>query len=145
MTPREAAARALACLDLTNLDADCDAAAIEALLARTRTPHGPVAAVCVWPAFVAQARRGLAGSGIRVATVVSFPAGTAPLSATLGWLSVGKVPILVLFVIFLATFGLAGYLIQNLAGRAPNGDRQQIPRQAPGVGAHSDHPEVVTS
>jgi len=84
MTPREAAARALACLDLTNLDADCDAAAIEALLARARTPHGPVAAVCVWPAFVAQARRGLAGSGIRVATVVSFPAGTAPLSATLG-------------------------------------------------------------
>jgi acetylornithine deacetylase/succinyl-diaminopimelate desuccinylase-like protein len=37
------------------------------------------------------------------------------------------------------------HLIQNLAGRAPNGDRQQIPRQAPGVGAHSDHPEVVTS
>lgn len=84
MTPREAAARALACLDLTNLEADCDAAAIAALLDRARTPHGPVAAVCVWPAFVAQARRGLAASGIRVATVVNFPAGTAPLSATLG-------------------------------------------------------------
>jgi hypothetical protein len=41
--------------------------------------------------------------------------GLSPLSATLGWLSVGRVPILVLLVILLATFGLAGYLIQNLA------------------------------
>lgn len=78
------AARALACLDLTNLEADCDAAAIEALCDRACTPHGPVAAVCVWPAFVVQARRLLAGSGVRVATVVNFPAGSAPLSATLG-------------------------------------------------------------
>lgn len=78
------AARALACLDLTNLEPDCDAAAVEALCARARTPHGPVAAVCIWPAFVAQARRTLAGSGVRVATVVNFPAGSAPLSATLG-------------------------------------------------------------
>jgi acetylornithine deacetylase/succinyl-diaminopimelate desuccinylase-like protein len=37
------------------------------------------------------------------------------------------------------------HLIQNLAGRSPDGDRQQIPRQAPGVGADSDQPEVVTS
>ena len=72
---RPAAARALACLDLTNLDEACDAAAIDALCARARTPHGPVAAVCVWPAFVAQAHALLAGSGIRVATVVNFPAG----------------------------------------------------------------------
>ncbi len=47
---REVAARALACLDLTNLDADCDAAAIDALCARAVTPHGAVTAVCVWPA-----------------------------------------------------------------------------------------------
>lgn len=84
MTPAEAAARAIACLDLTNLDAACDAAAIDALCARAHTPHGPVAAVCLWPAFVAQARRTLDGSGIRIATVVNFPAGIAPLSATLG-------------------------------------------------------------
>lgn len=84
MTPQQAAVRALACLDLTDLDADCDAAAVDALVSRARTPHGPVAAVCIWPAFVAQARRALSGSGIRVATVVNFPAGTAPLSATLG-------------------------------------------------------------
>jgi deoxyribose-phosphate aldolase len=72
---RAAAARALACLDLTNLDDDCDTAAIDALCARARTPHGPVAAVCVWPAFVARSRALLAGSGIRVATVVNFPGG----------------------------------------------------------------------
>ncbi len=72
---RAAAARALACLDLTNLDEACDAAAIDALCARARTPHGPVAAVCIWPAFVAQAHDLLGGSGIRVATVVNFPAG----------------------------------------------------------------------
>ena len=53
----------------------CDAAAIAALCDRARTPHGPVAAVCVWPDFVAQCRAALAGSGIRVATVVNFPTG----------------------------------------------------------------------
>lgn len=39
----------------------------------------------------------------------------SPFSATLGWLSVGRVPILVLFIVFLASFGLAGYVIQNVA------------------------------
>jgi len=81
MTEAEIAARALACLDLTNLEADCDAAAVDALCARARTPHGPVAAVCLWPAFVARAKAALAGTPIRVATVVNFPAGTAPLAA----------------------------------------------------------------
>ncbi len=79
MDPHEAAARALACLDLTNLDDGCDEAAISDLCRRARTPHGPVAAVCIWPAFVEQARAELAGSGIRVATVVNFPGGDEPL------------------------------------------------------------------
>lgn len=74
------AARALACLDLTNLEATCDAAAIEALCLRALTPHGPVAAVCVWPAFVAQAKAALAETPVQVATVVNFPAGTAPVA-----------------------------------------------------------------
>lgn len=72
---RSAAARALACLDLTDLDEACDAAAVDALCRRARTPHGPVAAVCVWPRFVARCRAALVGSGIRVATVVNFPSG----------------------------------------------------------------------
>jgi deoxyribose-phosphate aldolase len=72
---RQTAARALACLDLTNLEEDCDEAAIEALCDRARTPHGDVAAVCIWPDFVAQARSALANTGVRIATVVNFPAG----------------------------------------------------------------------
>ena len=38
-----------------------------------------------------------------------------PLSAILSWLSVGRLPILILFVIFLTAFGLTGYLVQGLA------------------------------
>jgi deoxyribose-phosphate aldolase len=69
------ALRAPVCLDLTNLEEDCDAAAIEALCRRAQTPHGSTAAVCVWPRFARQARDALAHTGIRVATVVNFPSG----------------------------------------------------------------------
>src|SRR5690606_23947019 len=74
-----AARRALAALDLTNLDDACDAAATTDLCRRAATLHGPVAAVCLWPRFVAQARRALEGTGIRIATVVNFPSGEEPL------------------------------------------------------------------
>lgn len=76
MTDRkQTAALALSCLDLTNLDDDCDAAAIEELCARAVTRHGPVAAVCIWPKFVAQAKSVLQSTPVRVATVVNFPSG----------------------------------------------------------------------
>jgi len=78
MDARDAARRALACLDLTNLDEACDEAAVTALCARAVTPHGPVAAVCLWPRFVAQAKRELAGTPVRIATVVNFPSGEEP-------------------------------------------------------------------
>jgi deoxyribose-phosphate aldolase len=78
-----AARRALVCLDLTNLDEDCDAAAIDALCSRAQTEHGSVAAVCIWPRFVAQAARALERTGIKVATVVNFPTGAEPLEAVL--------------------------------------------------------------
>ena len=73
---RNVALRALVCLDLTNLDTECDAAAIDTLCARAQTRYGSVAAVCVWPRFVVQARERLARTGIRTSTVVDFPAGT---------------------------------------------------------------------
>ena len=41
-------------------------------------------------------------------------AGLTPLTKVLGWLQIGKVPFLVLLVCFLAVFGLAGFVIQNL-------------------------------
>jgi deoxyribose-phosphate aldolase len=72
---KEVAALALSCLDLTNLDDDCDAAAVEDLCRRAITPHGQVAAVCVWPKFVLQARRLLLNSDVRIVTVVNFPSG----------------------------------------------------------------------
>ncbi len=74
---RQAALRALPLLDLTNLDESCDERAIEALCRRARTPAGPVAAVCVYSRFIAQAKGLLTHSDIRVATVANFPAGAA--------------------------------------------------------------------
>jgi len=81
---REAAlaARVRGLIDLTNLDAACTPAAIEHLCSRA-VDHVPVVpAVCVWPAFVAQAVGLLRGSGVRVATVVNFPAGGTDVEAT---------------------------------------------------------------
>lgn len=71
----ENAALALSCLDLTNLEEDCDEAAVAQLCARAVTRHGPVAAVCIWPKFVAQAKSLLRSTPVRVATVVNFPSG----------------------------------------------------------------------
>lgn len=74
MTPAEAR-RAIALLDLTSLnDADDEAAAL-ALCRRAVTPFGPAAAVCLWPRFVGLAREALAGTGVKIATVVNFPHG----------------------------------------------------------------------
>lgn len=65
-------------LDLTELGDTADAAAIDKLCARAPTPLGPVAAVCLWPAFVPRAKRRLAGTPVRIATVVNFPSGEEP-------------------------------------------------------------------
>lgn len=69
-----AARTALACLDLTSLNDADTPADIDALCRRAQTPHGPVAAVCVWPRFVAQARAALPAS-VKVAAVANFPEG----------------------------------------------------------------------
>jgi deoxyribose-phosphate aldolase len=65
---------ALACLDLTSLNDGDDDAAIDALCARAVSPLGAVAAVCVWPRFVAQARATLPRE-VAVAAVANFPEG----------------------------------------------------------------------
>jgi deoxyribose-phosphate aldolase len=75
MADATTARRALRCLDLTDLSETCSDHAIDALCAKALTPHGPVAAVCVWPQFVSRAREPLKGSPVRIATVVNFPAG----------------------------------------------------------------------
>jgi deoxyribose-phosphate aldolase len=79
-TPLQASARtALACLDLTSLNDADTAADIAALCQRAQGPHGKVAAVCVWPRFVAQARALLPRS-VAVAAVANFPDGSSNLA-----------------------------------------------------------------
>lgn len=65
----------IALVDLTSLNDDDTAAVVDALCVKALTPAGPVAAVCVMPQFVAVAAEALDGTGVRVATVVNFPAG----------------------------------------------------------------------
>lgn len=76
----EIARLAISLLDLTSLNDNDDDAVITALCQRAVTPCGPVAAVCVFPRFVAHARRtldALGGVDIRVATVTNFPGAAA--------------------------------------------------------------------
>lgn len=75
MSDAHIAQRALRCLDLTDLTDNCTDQAIDALCKKALDPHGPVAAVCVWPQFVKRAQENLKGSSVRIATVVNFPAG----------------------------------------------------------------------
>lgn len=79
---QQAARQALACLDLTSLNDGDTAADIDALCRRAQTAHGNVAAVCVWPRFVAQARAALPTS-IKVAAVADFPDGALDLPRAL--------------------------------------------------------------
>lgn len=83
--PTDAARLALACLDLTSLNEGDDDSAIDALCAKAvgAPGRGAVAAVCVWPRFVARARAALPLS-IRVAAVANFPAGDLDLGLALG-------------------------------------------------------------
>ena len=75
MTSRATALRALACLDLTDLADSTSQEEATRLIARGQTAYGPVAAICIWPAFVSGAAQRLRGSKIRLATVINFPAG----------------------------------------------------------------------
>jgi deoxyribose-phosphate aldolase len=70
------ARRLIPLLDLTSLNEDDTPEKIAALCQRAATSFGNVAAVCIYPRFVKQAKELLAGSGVRVATVANFPAGT---------------------------------------------------------------------
>jgi len=78
----EVAHLALQCLDLTSLNDADTPADIATLCQRAQTQFGPVAAVCVWPRFVAQARS-LLPANIRVAAVANFPAGALDVALAL--------------------------------------------------------------
>ena len=70
MNESDAARRTLPLLDLTSLNDDDDSAAIDRLCGRAVGSLVRVAAVCVWPQFIAQCRETLAGSGVRIATEI---------------------------------------------------------------------------
>lgn len=79
LTPQHLAAqRVLQLMDLTSLNADDSDADIVALCRQAVSPAGSVAALCVYPRFVALAKATLcelAVADVLVATVVNFPAG----------------------------------------------------------------------
>ena len=75
INPIETAKLALHCLDLTELGDTCGPQEVGRLFKAAQTPHGHVAAVCVWPQYVTRAADTLRGSPVRVATVINFPAG----------------------------------------------------------------------
>ncbi|RMC90892.1 deoxyribose-phosphate aldolase [Aquitalea palustris] len=73
-----AARRALSMMDLTTLNDDDTDARVIALCQQASSSAGTVAALCVFPRFVALARRTLDELGlsqVKVATVTNFPAG----------------------------------------------------------------------
>ena len=69
----ELARRAIGLIDLTDLSDDHAPDGIDELCRRAREHR--TAAVCVWPEYVETCAAQLAGSGVRVATVVNFPSG----------------------------------------------------------------------
>lgn len=85
------ALRILRSIDLTNLADDCSVDDVRALCARAVTPHGSVAAVCVWPRFVGIAREelthrrasveGAVVERVALATVTNFPSGDEDVDA----------------------------------------------------------------
>lgn len=87
--------RAITLIDLTTLSGDDTPGTVRRLCAKARRPLRPeiagalgievtCGAVCVYPAFVAEAKRSLEGSGIPVAAVAAgFPHGQTPLKLRL--------------------------------------------------------------
>ena len=73
-----AARRTIGLIDLTDLSDDHAPDGIDELCRRAREHR--TAAVCVWPEYVATCAAQLAGSGVRVATVVNFPSGAEPIA-----------------------------------------------------------------
>ncbi len=81
---------AVSMVDLTTLEGQDTPGKIAQLCAKALHPHPPdpavppAAAVCVYPALVADAKRHVAGSSVKVASVATaFPSGQAPLRTRL--------------------------------------------------------------
>ncbi|WP_371189617.1 deoxyribose-phosphate aldolase [Thalassotalea maritima] len=72
---QDIAKQAISYMDLTTLN-DTDTDEIVAnLCQQARTPAGNTAAICIYPRFIPAAKKNLAGTGIKIATVTNFPHG----------------------------------------------------------------------
>lgn len=76
------ARHAVRCVDLTDLSDNASAEQASALAQRALGLPVAVAALCIWPRFVAQTHHALQSSSIKVATVVNFPHGGEDIHAT---------------------------------------------------------------
>jgi len=81
---------AVAMMDLTTLEGKDTPGKVRQMCQKALVPHdpdpsiGPVAAVCVYPNLVPTAKKALAGSKVKVASVATaFPSGQSPLSIKL--------------------------------------------------------------
>jgi deoxyribose-phosphate aldolase len=81
-TPASLASRLLGLMDLTSLNPTDTEASVAALAAQACTAAGRVAALCIWPRFIRVARNCLRGTGVPVAVVANFPAGSPDIDAT---------------------------------------------------------------
>lgn len=70
-------------LDLTRLVEQDDSEAIVTLCQRALAAPTPVAAICVYPEWVALVRDEIGDAPMAIATVINFPSGQAPLSELL--------------------------------------------------------------
>jgi deoxyribose-phosphate aldolase len=75
------ARRLLGLIDLTSLNATDDDASVSKLAALASTPAGRVAALCIWPRFIAVGQKALGGTGVPIAVVTNFPQGTGDVAA----------------------------------------------------------------
>ncbi len=73
-------AQLISLIDLTRLQEPDTVDQVVAFCTQAQNPIGPVAAVCVYPEFIAPVKQAIA---IRVATVANFPSGDHPLPETL--------------------------------------------------------------
>jgi deoxyribose-phosphate aldolase len=85
---------AISMVDLTTLEGQDTPGKIGQICAKALMPHAPnpeltqVAAVCVYSALVAEAKRHLEGSAVRIASVATgFPSGQVPLKSRLAEVS----------------------------------------------------------
>lgn len=81
---------AVTMVDLTTLEGQDTPGKVAQICAKALQPHAPdpdvpsVAAVCVYPALVAEAKRHVGGTSVRIASVATaFPSGQAPLATRL--------------------------------------------------------------